>query len=844
MTAERLTPPDAEALPIDPILPRIVESLKGNPCLVLQAPPGAGKTTRVPPALLAAGVLSGRILMLEPRRVATRAAARRIAKEWGWTLGEEVGYRMRFERCEGPRTRILVMTEGTLLGWLQADPFLDGVSAVLFDEIHERSLDADLGLALCRRIQEDARPDLVLLAMSATLDSGPIARALGDCPVVTSEGRRYDVTLEYSVDQDRRSLIGRTVNGVRRVLDRAGGTASGPGHVLVFLPGVGEINRVHADLLPLARERGLDLLPLYGSLPPQEQDAALQPSPRRKIVLATNVAETSITIPGIRAVVDSGLARVMRFDPGRGLDRLELIPIARDSADQRAGRAGRESPGYCLRLWSERDQANRLPHLPPEIQRVDLSGALLQLLAWGESDLAHFPWIDPPSPYALEAATRLLRDLNALDEGGLTTQGRQMARLPVAPRLGRLLLASANAGISTTGARVAALLSERSPFRHPGRDAPAAAPGDSDLTPRLQALDSWATKRRTTTTPYGPLVPAAADRILRVAAQLERSLPRGLSATRAAEPEALDRALLAAFPDRVARRRPSDPDRAIMVGGSGVLLGRETAVRTHDLFLALEVQAGRRGALSEGSVHLAVAIDPKWLPGIVEIEEAEIDGGGRVRVVRRRRYQDLVIDETAIPTRDRAVVEAALVEAAGQKLQRHLPLNDPSVAQFLARLRSLAHWRPELDLPTFGDEDLLALLPSLVLGARSLSDLERAPLLEVLRGSLHSAHYRLLNEQAPSHVELPRGRTKRLQYEAGRPPVLAARIQELFGMEQTPTVAGGRVKVLLHLLAPNFRPQQVTDDLAGFWRNTYPEVRKELRGRYPKHDWPEDPFQN
>ncbi|MBZ0114358.1 MAG: ATP-dependent helicase HrpB, partial [Thermoanaerobaculia bacterium] len=337
------------------------------------------------------------------------------------------------------------------------------------------------------------------------------------------------------------------------------------------------------------------------------------------------------------------------------------------------------------------------------------------------------------------------------------------------------------------------------------------------------------------------LLPGATERVLRVAAQLERSLPKSSVTAHRAGSEALDRALLAAFPDRVSRRRPTDPERAVMVGGSGLLFGRDTAVRTHDLFLALEVQAGRRGAHSEGRVHLAVALQPEWLAGVLEAEEAEIDTNGRVRVLRRRRYRDLVIEETEIPIRDRAVVEAALIEAASRDLERHLALGDSNVADFLARLRSLAHWRPELELPTFDEEALKALLPSLVLGARALSDLSRAPLLDILRGSLDPAHYRLLNEQAPTHVELPRGRTKKLQYEPGRPPVLAARIQEFFGMQETPTVGGGRIKVLLHLLAPNFRPQQVTDDLVGFWKNTYPEVRKELRGRYPKHDWPEDP---
>lgn len=840
MRPPALTAPGSTSLPIDELLPDVVESLRNQPTLVLQAPPGAGKTTRVPPALLASGSFPGRILMLEPRRVAARAAARRIAAEWQWKVGQEVGYRMRFDRRESADTKILVMTEGTLLAWLQADPFLEGVGAVLFDEIHERSLEADLGLALCRRIQDDARPDLRLVAMSATLSTAVLGRALGHCPTLESTGRCFPVTVEYSPrgrpDAGRSSLASEVARGVRRAL--AASAARSPGHVLVFLPGVGEIHRAADALAPLASETGVEIQPLYGGLDARAQDAVLRPTTRRKVVLATNVAETSVTIPGVAAVVDTGLARVLRFDPGRGLDRLELQPIARDAADQRTGRAGRDAPGYCLRLWTEAEQSGRLDELPPAIQRVDLSGAVLQLLAWGETDPTTFPWIESPPAGSLAQALELLTLLGARDARGLTSRGRRMAAMPLPPRLAVLVLEGADRGVADAACLTAALLAERDPFPRRDRDAPPPAPGDSDLEPRLEALDRLQRQKVASTTPYGRLQSGPARQVLRVAQSLRRHLGGGTKSSDDPE-ESLARALLTAFPDRVAKRRHQS-DRALMVGGQGLRLGSRTAVRNHEILLALAVRAGRRGHRSEATVELAIALDPAWL-NTTRSEEAEVDDSGRVRSIRRLRYRDLVLEEAEVPLTDSGTAEAALLAHVHERPESFLALTDPAVAAFLARLHSLAGWRPELDLPLVDATFLRRVLPSLVLGCRSLSDLERAPLLEVLRGSLLPTQLQALKNDAPTHVVLPSGRRQRLEYQPGQPPVLAARIQQLFGLRETPTVAGGRVRVLVHLLAPNGRPQQITEDLGNFWRTTYAEVRKELRGRYPKHAWPEDP---
>ncbi|HEY2289241.1 MAG TPA: ATP-dependent helicase HrpB [Thermoanaerobaculia bacterium] len=832
-------------LPIDEVLPALIAALREGPAAVLIAPTGAGKTTRVPPALLAAGVGAGRqIVMLEPRRIAARAASRRMAEEGGqegqWTLGREVGHQVRFERRAGPETKILVVTEGILVQRLQADPFLEGVGIVIFDELHERNLQTDLSLAMARRVQRDARPDLKLLAMSATLDPGPVAAFLApfgrDCPVIESRGRLHPVDVLYTDRPDDRALPGQIAAGVRRML------GSTPGDILVFLPGVGEIQRASEAL---AGERDLAVLPLYGDLPAEKQDEVLRPLSRRKVVLATNVAETSITIDGVTAVVDSGLVRRLRFDPATGLDRLELGKVSRASADQRAGRAGRQAPGVCLRLWPAWEHAALPERETPEIARVDLAGPALQLLAWGEPDLADFDWLEPPDPTALAAATLLLRQLGAIDDHGVTATGRTMARLPVHPRLARLLVEGHRLGRTDDAALLAALLSERDPFprgvRGAGPRRGISLKARSDLLDRLDALEAFEKRKA----PEADLNAGAARFVLRARDQLVEMARRELSGGKGSGTgdEPLLRALLAAYPDRVARRREPRGPRGVMVGGRGVRLAEESAVLEAPLFLCVDLDAGRSGPLSEALVRKASEVEPEWLPGLRTTIELEFDETReRVAAWKRTRYEDLVVAEAEVPPSDAEETTRILSEAAAGRLDRALPLDDPEVASFLARVRSLAGWMPELGLPRFEEEEVRALLPILAAGRKSFAELRRAPLLDVLQGSLSHQQREAVRREAPERLTVPSGSQIRIAYEPGRPPVLAARIQEMFGLAETPRVAAGRVPVLLHLLAPNGRPQQVTHDLRSFWETTYPQVRKELAGRYPRHSWPQDPW--
>jgi len=829
-------------LPIDDVLPELIAALRAGSSAVLIAPTGAGKTTRVPPALLAAGLGGGRrIVLLEPRRIAARAAARRMAEENGWTLGGEVGYQVRFERRAGPETKILVVTEGILVQMLQADPFLEEAGAVIFDELHERSLQTDLSLAMARRVQREARPDLRLLAMSATLDPGPVAAFLGEAPTIESRGRLHPVDILYMDRPDERPLPGQIASAVRRVLGET------PGDVLVFLPGVGEIQRSAEALAGLAAEKGLAVLPLYGDLPAESQDAVLRPlsGGRRKVVLATNVAETSITIDGVTGVVDSGLVRRLRFDPSTGLDRLELGRISRASADQRAGRAGRQAPGLCLRLWPAYEQATLPERETPEIARVDLAGPALQLLAWGEPDLAAFDWFEAPAPSALEAALLLLRQLGAVDGHGVTSLGNAMARLPAHPRLGRLLVEGHRLGRTREAALLAALLAERDPFpRGAARGAGPRRASRSDLLDRLDALATFERRGAPGFDDGERLNAGAARFVLRARDQLADMARRELGKAGDGAPgdDPLLRALLTAYPDRVARRREPRSPRGVMVGGRGVRLAEESAVLEDELFLCVDLDAGRSGVLSEALVRKASAVEPEWLPLRTTVELAFDEQRERVAAWRRTRYEDLVVAEAEVPAPGAAETERVLVQAAVDRLGRALPLDDPEVVSFLARVRCLADWRPELSLPRFGEEEIRELLPALAAGRKSFAELRRAPLLDVLQGALSYEQLEAVRRETPERLEVPSGSHVKLLYEPGKPPVLAARIQELFGLAETPRVAAGRVPVLLHLLAPNGRPQQVTHDLRSFWENTYPQVRKELQGRYPRHSWPQDPW--
>ena len=822
-------------LPIDAVLDELLAALCERGNAVLQAPPGAGKTTRVPPAIAAAGIAgAGQILVLEPRRIAARAAARRIAEEQGWKLGNEVGWQIRFERNFTRDTRILFVTEGILVQRLQRDPFLEGIGAVLFDEFHERSLFADLSLALVRRVQLEARPELKLLPMSATLDGERLAAFL-DAPVVTSAGRLFPIDLEYleqpPADMPLATLVAR---GIRRGLDAT------PGDLLVFLPGVPEIRRADEALAALARERDLAVVQLYGDLPSGEQDRVLRPGARRKIVLATNVAETSVTVDGVTGVVDSGWVKESSADPATGLERLALTRISRASAEQRAGRAGRQAPGWCLRLWSAHEHRGFAERSRPEIRRADLAWTALQLAAWGERDLSRFPWFEAPDEAALATAEGTLRRLGAIAEDGITPLGRKLAEFPLHPRLAVLVLEGARGGVADDAALVAALLSDRDPTATAEiRASGAHTSAQSDL---LVKLDSLRSARASSHSPLFRTRDALLDTLRRSSA--------GSSELRGASPaweeegeESLQRAIFAAWADRLARRREPGSDRAVMVGGRGVRLARESAVKDAELFVCVSLD-DRSGPRSEALVRIASAVERDWLPPerlrettVLEFEEE------RQRIVahRRKTFDDLVLDDKEVPIPDAEAASALLTQVAGTRIGDVLPRDNPDWENLLARLRFLHRHCPDLVIPETNETTFIELLASLSGSARSLEELRRAPWRETFLGMLSHAQRGALDREAPERLPVPSGNSIRLDYSDPAQPVLAARIQELFGLKETPRLARGRVPALLHLLAPNGRPQQVTADLTSFWKTTYAEVRKELAARYPRHSWPLDP---
>ncbi len=804
---------DAPALPIEGALPELLETLRDHPSAVLVAPPGAGKTTRVPGALLDSLDLSGGVLVLQPRRVAARLTAARIAWERGCTLGEEVGYQVRFDRKMSNRTRLTVLTEGLLVRRLLADPFLEGVGAVVLDEFHERSVHADLALALLREVQSEARPDLRLVVMSATLDGAAVAAALGDCPVVHAQGRRFPVDIAHHPHTGR--LEDAVAAAARHLLG-----CTPDGHLLCFLPGVGEINRCQAALAGQTEAR---VLPLHGRLSPAEQDRALAPCRQRKIVLSTNLAETSVTLDGVVGVVDSGLARAPRYIPRLGTERLETLAISKAAAEQRAGRAGRTGPGHAIRLWSETEHARRNAFEPPEIHLVDLCPVALTVLSWGTHPDA-FRWIESPPAAHLADALALLEQLGALEGRQLTAVGRRLAVLPVHPRLGRVVQEGQQRGCLYGAAGAAALASERDPW-DASRSALRAS-GQDDLLSRIALLEG----------PRSGAHPGALQRVRRVRDQLLAAAgSRHDLSTGPLDEDAVLGCLLAGFPDRVALRRSSRSAEVHLSMGQGARLDPPDQNLSSDLLIAVEVTADHRGLQVRQSAPLPTDL-LKTKTETVVVWDAEAE---RVVARRQRRFGALVLDnQPAHGAPDPEAAGARLAEAAAASPSRALDL---AAAQGVrSRLAFLRHHRSDLELPAL---DPVALLPHLCLGKRSFSELRALPLGEVLLRQLPWEARQALDRLAPARMALPSGSTASLRYGApDAPPVLPARIQQLFGLDQTPTVLDGAVPVVLELLAPNNRPAQTTSDLPGFWRGSYAAVRKDLRGRYPKHAWPEEPW--
>jgi len=804
------------SLPIDEVLPALERALDEAGAAVVVAPPGAGKTSRVPLAVLPK--VPGEVWLLEPRRLAARWAAARMAAERGERLGETVGYQVRFDRKVGPRTRVRVVTEGILTRRLIDDPFLEGVGAVIVDEFHERSVDADLALALLREIRAEVRPDLRIIVMSATLDPEPVQRFLGGCAAIVSAGRAHPVEIEHDPGAEDEPLEARVSRAVRRELRRS------EGDLLVFLPGVPEIRRAASRLEGI----DADVRQLYGDLDLSAQEAALASSARRRIILATNVAESSLTVEGISTVIDTGLAKRAEYDPGRGVDRLMLRPIGRYSADQRAGRAGRLGPGRAVRLWSEKAHRTRPDADPPEIHRVDATSSVLALFSYGVSDPAAFAWFDPPAPARIEVAQGLLRNLGALERDGsrLTDLGRWLSRVPLHPRWGALLHHAARLGAVDAGLDVVALADTKEGGR--------AVPSGGD---RVGSSDLWEL-RQAQLSLDGRLPPAAR----RTRQQLARLLEPRTRAQGAAAPEAVDEeeaileATWIAFSDRLARA--SADGRLALAEGTTATLDPQSVVKDADLLVAIRVDEhrGRR------RVRWASRVKPAWLEGEVEKWSGWrfLPGEDRVAPVEERRVRGLVLERKTAPRRPPEDPGVALAAAARRDLDRALPWT-PVLERWLARYRFARTHAPELELPPEPEDVRLALLDTAAMGCTKFSELQAVDLVGAWRATWPRGAASGLAEIAPDALRVPSGRQVSLRYRGAEPPVLSARLQELFGWSNTPTVARGRVPVVVELLAPNQRPVQVTSDLGSFWRTTYAEVRKELRRRYPKHHWPEDP---
>jgi ATP-dependent helicase HrpB len=767
-------------LPVDAILPELLASLRHTPNVVIEAPPGAGKSTRVPLAIL--GLVSGGVIVLEPRRIAARLAARRVAWEMGEEVGETVGYQVRFEEKTGPRTRLHFVTGGILTRRLLTDPTLKGIDAIVLDEFHERHLDSDLALALLKRLQR-TRPELRLIVMSATLNAAPIAQYLADCAVLRSEGRLFALSIRHLPDSPEPLHV-----QVRKAMELLLGEQHG-GNILAFLPGSAEIRRAMRECEPIARQAGLLVLPLHGDLSPAEQDRAVLPTVERKLILATNVAESSVTVEGVSAVIDSGLARQATYSPWTGLPTLQVGRVSKASATQRAGRAGRTAPGRVVRLYPEKDYLLRPEHDTPEIARADLSQLLLSLRAMKIAHLDDLDWLDSPPVEAVQNAELLLDRIGANDH-----IAQRLARFPLPPRLSRILLEALDRGVGEDGCLVAAML---------GLGA------RSEKNDLLAALDL----------PQDHRLRQHYEQLLRRARP-----PRQTSH----DDEALLLSVLAGFPDRVARRRTGNQI-LLATGISAEVAGEPPP---YEFMLALDAEDRRENPLP--LVRMTARIEPEWLldlfPDRME-ERASVVWNRvseRVEKVSALLYDKLVIEESR--------GAASEVEAADLLALKAL---EAGIDRFVDK-EALEHFLARLNFAGFDPPDITAVLRDLCLGLQSFSELRDASknLMPLVEEKLNA---RLLNEIAPLSIRLKNGRQAKVHYEQGKPPWVSSRLQDFFGMQDTPKIGPAKVPLVIHLLAPNHRAVQTTTDLAGFWERLYPQVRRELRRRYPKHSWPELP---
>lgn len=830
-------------LPIDEILPELCASLEHTPNAVVLAAPGAGKTTRIPLTLLdAPWRAGGRILILEPRRLAARAAARRMAQTLGEPVGKTVGYRIQLDNKTGPDTVIEVVTEGILTRRLQSDPSLEGVAAVIFDEFHERNLQADLGLALCLDCQAGLREDLRILVMSATLEGAPIAELMGGAPVIASAGRAFPVETRYlgkpPVDRFRDTLCPAVSSAVEQALREETGS------ILVFLPGEGEIRRVEKLLGGASLPADVEVLPLYGALPQAQQDRAVSPpsAGRRKVVLATAIAETSLTIEGIRVVVDGGQSRMPRFDPQGGMTRLFTEPVSLAGATQRQGRAGRTEPGICYRLWDKAGEGAFRQYAQPEILEADLAPLALDLANWGIQDASALHWLTPPPNAPLDQGRDLLKLLRALDDQDrITAHGREMARLPMHPRLAHMVIEGAKSGWAETACTVAALLTDRDIAQREARGAVAA-----DLTLRVSAMKGAHTSL--------PINRNALNRAKALAKQWRGRVSRtgGAAETRARD-HALDLsadeqvgALVAlAYPDRIAERRPGGDARYRLSNGKGAVLPAEDGLRDVPYLAIATVSGDARDA----RIRLAAPISAATVEHLFarEIEEGETaiwDSQSRAVVARRqKRLNALVLSDAPAKNIPEDQIAAALIEGIRDLGLDCLPWRREAVEW---RERALCLHQVTSDGIDFSDGALLDTLEDWLLpyldGMSRVSHLKSLDLLAILKARLDWSAQQTMDKQVPTHVTVPSGSNIRIDYTDPAAPVLPVKLQEMFGATESPSVAGGALPLSIHLLSPAGRPLQITRDLPAFWSNAYPQVKAEMKGRYPKHPWPDDPL--
>ena len=875
-----------ESFPVLECIESLIDALSQNRPVVLKAPPGAGKTTMVPPAILDSGLISDQqILVVQPRRLAATATASRIASLRNARLGEEVGYHVRFDKKESNRTKLLTLTTGLLQRKLLTDPLLESVGCVVLDEFHERSIEMDLVLGMIEQIRRTFRPELKLVVMSATLDAGPISEFLEDPVSLHSEGRSFPVEIHYHQQKQQEPIERQVVDSLRTLLEET------RGDVLIFLPGVGEILRLKKHLQQHQREQaswqGIEFIELYGSMPTDEQSLALEPSANRKVILSTNIAETSVTIPGVESVIDTGVARILDHDTSTGLPRLTIQPISQASTEQRAGRAGRTGPGQCHRLWPLALQRSRRANDQPEILRGDLSSVMLTLAEWGEKDFDAFPWLTKPPENAVEHARELLQRLGAVDQTGCITKlGKEMVQLPLSPRLARLMIEARDRGVVEEAAIAAALLSERDPFdgenlppsfmhspsTHSANGTQPSQGGNPsnqisrreliacDLWPRIEAIEAFRDGKH-----HDNIRPLAVKQLLRVAIQLRREVENASSSFVSNSKEhpsiRLRRSLLAAFPDRLAKRREETQDqrtllsrigtaiyskrdrtqRGVLAAGKGVQLNTNTHVINSELFLCLEMQA----AGSEASVRLACGIDPEWFTtdDFQECDTYVFDKEKAAVVARRqRRLHDLPIHEIPIACEPSPEVAKILFDAAKKNpVLASPPENSP--LWYLANRISLVHEHfPNLGLSKVTPETFSEILFRLCKQNTTLAEIQNAAWQEQLRSLFDYASLMEVDRLAPAEIQIPSGRKVEIHYDPGKPPRIFVRIQEIFGWTQTPRILENRVPFVLHLLGPNGREQQITNDLENFWASTYQQIRKELKRRYSKHAWPEDPL--